>query len=168
MGQPSRLEHLADDLWQLSLEEVRHFQAVASKIVEAKEQIAAAEASAGELQDEAAAGALRELRGYLEDEDLALSGPEAVLLAAFCKHQEGAEALETKGVNIFLDSYGRKPANTTSVVEKLVKRRLMALEDAGLHSHKSYQLTAEGRREAWDLVGRLRRGRGKKRFSVVD
>ena len=159
---------MADDLWQLSLEEVRQFQGVVGKIVEAKEQIAAAEASSGELRDEEAAGALREIRGYLEDESLALAGPQAVLLAAFCKHQEGAEALDTKGVNILLDSFGRKPANTTSIVEKMVKRGLMTLEDSGLHSHKSFRLSGDGRREAWDLVGRLRRGRGNRRFSVVD
>ena len=162
------MEHIADDLWQLSLEEVRHFQGVVAKIVEAKEQIAAAAESADELRDEEAAGSLREIRGYLEDGDLALSGPEAVLLASFCKHQEGAEVLDTKGVNILLDSYDRKPSNTTSIVEKLGKRGLIAVEDSGLHAHKLYQLTGDGRRDAWDIVGRLRRGRGKKRFSVVD
>lgn len=162
------MEHLADDLWQLSLEEVKHFQAVAAKIVEAKEQIVAAQEGSGEVRDREAAGALREVRTYLEDEGLALSGPEVVLLAAFCKHQEGAEVLDTKGVNILLDSYERKPSNTTSIVEKLVKKGLITLEDAGLHAHKSFQLTSTGRQAAWDLVGRLRRGRGKRRLTVVD
>ncbi len=167
MSTPSRIQHLADDLWQLSLSELRHFQGVIAKIVETKEEIAAVSENSAEERDREAAIVLKEIRDYLENDEVALSGPEAVVLASFCKHQEGTELLESKGLNIFLDSYGRKPANTTTVVDKLSKRRLVRIEDDGLNSHKKYQLTESGMDEAWDIVSRLRRGRGRPRLTAV-
>ena len=110
---------MADDLWQLSLSELRHFQGVIAKIMAAKEEIASVSQTSEEERDRTAALELKEIRDYLGDEDVALSGPEAVVLAAYCKHQEGVELLDSKGLNIFLDSHGRKPANTTTVVDKL-------------------------------------------------
>ena len=164
---PSRFQHLADDLWQLSLSELRQFQGVITTIMEAKAKIEAVSETSAEERDREAAIVLKEIRDYLENEEVALSGPEAVVLASFCKHQEGTELLDSKGLNIFLDSYGRKPANTTTVVDKLGKRRLVKIEDDGPHSHKKFQLTDSGMDEAWDIVARLRRGRGRPRLTAV-
>ena len=167
MSTPSRFQHLADDLWQLSLSELRHFQGVIAKIMAAKEEIASVSETSAEERDRLAAMELKEIRDYLENEDVALSGPEAVVLAAYCKHQEGTELLDSKGLNIFMDSYGRKPANTTTVVEKLGKRRLVVIEDDGPHSHKKFKLTDSGQDEAWDILIRLRRGRGRSHLTAV-
>jgi Holliday junction resolvasome RuvABC ATP-dependent DNA helicase subunit len=164
---PSRFQHIADDLWQLSLSELRHFQGVISKIMAAKEAIETVSENSAEERDREAAVVLKEIRDYLENDEVALSGPEAVVLASFCKHQEGTELLDSKGLNIFLDSYGRKPANTTTVVDKLGKRRLVKIEDDGPHSHKKFQLTDSGMDEAWDIVSRLGRGRGRPRLTAV-
>ena len=166
MSTPSRFQHLADDLWQLSLSELRHFQGVIAKIMAAKEEIEAVSETSVEERDHAAALVLKEIRDYLENEDVALTGADAVVLASFCKHQEGTELLDTKGINIFLDSYGRKPANTTTLLDKLNKRRWVQIHDDGPHSHKKFKLTETGEDEAWDLVSRLRRGRGP-RLSAV-
>ncbi len=166
MRAPSRFQHLADDLWQLSLSELRHFQGVIGKIMAAKEEILAVSETSEEERDRAAAAELKEIRDYLGNEEVALSGPESVVLAAYCKHQEGVEVLDSKGLNIFLDSYGRKPANTTTVVDKLGKRRLVKIEDEGLHSHKRFQLTESGLEEASDILIRLRRGRGPRLTAV--
>jgi hypothetical protein len=164
---PSKFEELADGLWQLSLGELRHFQGVITKIIATKEEIEAVSEKSVEDRDEEAAAVLKEIRNFFDNEDVAISGPEAVVLAAFCKHQEGTELLDSKGINILLDSYGRKPANTTTLVEKLGKRRLVLIEDDGLHSHKKFQLTESGMDEAWDIVARLRRGRGRPRLTAV-
>ena len=127
MSAPSQFQHLADDLRLLSLSELRDFQGVITKIVAAKEESAAVSETSADERDRVAAKELKEIRDYLENDDVALSGPEAVVLAAYCKHQEGAELLDSKGLNIFLDSYGRKPANTSTVVEKLGKRSLVGI-----------------------------------------
>ena len=55
MSTPSRFQHLADDLWQLSLSELRHFQGVISKIMAAKEEIAAVSENSAEERDREAA-----------------------------------------------------------------------------------------------------------------
>ena len=167
MSAPSQFQHLADDLWRLSLSELRDFQGVITKIVAAKEEIAAVSETSADERDRVAAKELKEIRDYLENDDVALSGPEAVGLAAYCKHQEGAELLDSKGLNIFLDSYGRKPANTSTVVEKLGKRSLVGIEDDGLHSHKKFKLTEMGRDEAWEILLRLRRGRDRGRAHLT-
>ena len=138
-----------------------------TKIVAAKEEIAAVSETSADERDRVAAKELKEIRDYLENDDVALSGPEAVGLAAYCKHQEGAELLDSKGLNIFLDSYGRKPANTSTVVEKLGKRSLVGIEDDGLHSHKKFKLTEMGRDEAWEILLRLRRGRDRGRAHLT-
>lgn len=138
-----------------------------TKIVAAKEEIAAVSETSADERDRVAAKELKEIRDYLENDDVALSGPEAVVLAAYCKHKEGAELLDSKGLNIFLDSYGRKPANTSTVVEKLGKRSLVGIEDDGLHSHKKFKLTEMGRDEAWEILLRLRRGRDRGRAHLT-
>lgn len=165
----SKFDILANDLWQLSLEELRHFQGVIAKIMAAKEEIETVSGLSAEERDREAAQVLKEIREYLEDDEVAISGPEAVILGSFCKHQEGTELLESKGINIFLDSYGRKPANTTSIVEKLGKKGQVLVEDSGPHSHKKFHLTEAGTEEAWDIVIRLRRGRdrGRPRLTAV-
>mgnify|MGYP003321260738 FL=1 len=96
MSAPSQFQHLADDLWLLSLSELRDFQGVITKIVAAKEEIAAVSETSADERDRVAAKELKEIRDYLENDDIALSGPEAVVLAAYCKHQEGAELLDSK------------------------------------------------------------------------
>lgn len=167
MSAPSKFQELADGLWQLSLSELRQFQAVIGKIIATKEEIEAVSERSSEEADQEAAAVLKEIRTLFDNDDVAISGPEAVVLASFCKHQEGTEMLDSKGINILLDSYGRKPANTTTVVEKLGKRRLVLIEDDGPHSHKKFQLTESGMDEAWDIVARLRRGRGRPRLTAV-
>jgi len=133
----------------------------------AKREIAEVEGRSAEDQDRETARVLGEVWGYLRDEEVPLSGPESVVLGAFCKHHEGVELLDSKGLNIFLDSYGRKPANTTTVVDKLAKKELVAVEDAGPHSHKKFRLTKAGMEEGWELIKRLRRGTGGMRLSAV-
>ena len=167
MSAPSQFQHLADDLWRLRLSVLRDFQGVITNSVAAKEEFAAVSESWADERDRVAAKELKEIRDYLENDDIALSGPEAVVLAAYCKHQEGAELLDSKGLNIFLDSYGRKPANTSTVVEKLGKRSLVGIEDDGLHSHKKFKLTEMGRDEAWEILLRLRRGRDRGRAHLT-
>ncbi len=166
MSGESRISNLADHLWKLNLEELKHFGGVIEKIIAAKRAIADAEERSTEAGEREAAQGIRELRGYLEDRKVELSGPEAVILGSYYLHEEGNEMLESKRLNIFLDSYGRKPANSTSIVEKLGARGAVAIEADGLHSHKKFRLTAEGREEAMEIVGRLRRGGGGK-FAVV-
>ena len=150
MSAPSQFQHLADDLWRLSLSELRDFQGVITKIMAAKEEIAAVSETSAEERDRVAAMELKEIRDYLQNEDIALSGPEAVVLAAYCKHQEGSELLDSKGLNIFLDSYGRKPANTSTVVEKLGKRSMVGSRTTGCTLTRSLSL------QIW---GRMRHGR---------
>ncbi|MDP6208780.1 MAG: hypothetical protein QGG01_10745, partial [Roseibacillus sp.] len=70
MSTPSRFEHLADDLWQLSLAELRHFQGVTAKIMAAKEEIAAVSETSAEERDRVAAMELKEIRDYLENEEV--------------------------------------------------------------------------------------------------
>ncbi|MEO1837344.1 MAG: hypothetical protein ABGZ49_17815, partial [Akkermansiaceae bacterium] len=83
MSTPSRFQHIADDLWQLSLSELRHFQGVISKIMAAKEAIETVSENSAEERDREAAVVLKEIRDYLENDEVALSGPEAVVLASF-------------------------------------------------------------------------------------
>ena len=55
-----------------------------NKIMAAKEEIAAVSETSAEERDRVAAMELKEIRDYLQNEDIALSGPEAVVLAAYC------------------------------------------------------------------------------------
>jgi DNA-binding MarR family transcriptional regulator len=158
MARPSKLEKLADELWTLSFEEVDGFLEVITKIHEAKAMLRTAEQGSVVTKDRAAADDLREIRRYLENPDISLSGPEVVILGSFYKMLEGAEALDTRALNITLDSYGRKPSNTTTTVENLEKKGLMEfLKGEDLHAHKSFLLTETGKAEARDLVDRLSR-----------
>ena len=158
MTSSSKLEKLADELWTLRFEEIEGFLDVVTKIYEAKATLRSAENNSPVNQDRAAADDLREIRRYLENVDISLSGPESVILAGFYKILEGAESLDTRSLNIILDSYGRKPSNTTTTIENLEKKGLMELitgED--LHAHKKFQLSESGLGEARDLLDRLAR-----------
>ncbi|MEN8754819.1 MAG: hypothetical protein ABF328_05770 [Akkermansiaceae bacterium] len=158
MASSSKLEKLADQLWTLRFEEIEGFLDVVTKIYEAKAMLRSAENNSHANRDRAAADDLREIRRYLENADISLSGPESVLLAGFYKILEGAESLDTRSLNIILDSYGRKPSNTTTTIENLEKKGLMELitgED--LHAHKKFQLSESGLGEARDLLDRLSR-----------
>lgn len=147
---------LADKLWTLSLEELRHFQGVIEKILAAKEELAEVEGRVTESEDRASALLLKETREYLGEAKVKLSGPESVVLASYHLHEEGSEWLESKRVNILLDSYDRKPANSTSIIDKLIARGVMELEEGRPHAHKKFQLTEKGREEAWETLARVR------------
>ena len=160
MSGSSKIANLADGLWHLSVVELKEFRGVIEKILVAKEAVEMAEERSSEVGDRAVAKGFREIREYLEDPGVELSGPEAVLLGSYYMHEEGHESLDSKRLNIFLDSYDRKPANSTSIVEKLSVRGVVSVEDEGLHTHKKFRLTAKGREEAIELLGRLRRRGG--------
>ena len=166
MNESSRIANLADGLWNLSVVELKEFRGVIEKILAAKEAVELAEERSSEVGDRAVAKGFKEIREYLEDTAVELSGPEAVILGAYYMHEEGHESLDARRLNIFLDSYERKPANTTSIVEKLGVRDVVYVEDGGPHTHKKFRLTAKGREEAVELLGRLRR-RGGGSLSVV-
>lgn len=158
MASNSKLEKLANELWTLRFEEIEGFLDVVTKIYEAKATLRSAEEGSSVSEDRAAADDLRGIRRCLEITDISLSGPESVMLAGFYKILEGAESLDTRSLNIILDSYGRKPSNTTTTIENLEKKGHMELitgED--LHSHKSFRLTEAGHTEARDLLDRIAR-----------
>lgn len=160
MAQSSKLANLADELWKLSVEELEGFSDVVSKIIETKCTLRSAEEGSVVSQDRAAADDLREIRRALEDTSISLSGPESVLIAAFYKQLEGADALDTRALNITLDSYGRKPSNTTTTVENLEKKGHMEMMTGdSLHAHKSFRLTDAGTSETRELLERLARKR---------
>lgn len=158
MPQHSKLEKLANELWALRFEEIEGFLEVVTKIREAKAMLRSTEDGSPAIRDRAAADDLRQIRHYLESPDISLSGPESVILAGFYKILEGAESLDTRSLNIILDSYGRKPSNTTTTIENLEKKGYMKLitgED--LHAHKKFQLSDSGLGEARELLDRLAR-----------
>ena len=167
MSSESRISNLADHLWKLNLEELKHFGGVIEKIMAAKRAIADAEERSTEAGEREAAQVFRELRQYFEDSSVELSGPECVILGSYYLHEEGHEMLESKRLNIFLDSYSRKPSNSTSIVDKLGARGAVEIEADGLHAHKKFRLTGAGREEALELVGRLRRLGRDGNFAVV-
>lgn len=140
--------------------ELKEIRGVVDKILVAKEAVELAEERSSELGDRAVAKGLEELREFLRDGQVDLSGPEAVILASYSMHEEGQDWLDSKRLNIFLDSYHRKPANSTSIVEKLGARQVVNVEDGGPHTHKKFQLTPKGREEAVKLIATLRRGGG--------
>lgn len=118
--------------------------------------------------DENTSETLRSIRRVLDDPDYRLSGSECVILACMYKGLEGEEHLETKRINIFLHSYERKPANTTKIVDNLEKKDLIEIHSDGLHSHKTYKLSSQGKGNAWSLIERLSQSGKKERLSVLD
>jgi len=164
MDDSSVLKQIAELTWSLELEAARSALEVVQKVVETKETVEGGTEKIGVRQDQVASDELREVRQFLDHAELELNGPECVLLGSFFKHREQVELLDTRSLNVTLDSYGRKPSNTTSTVENLEKKGLLEFvtgEDR--HAHKTFRLTEQGFHEARDLMRRLTR----KNFSAV-
>ena len=164
MSDSTALKQIAELVWTLELEAARAALEVVQKVVETKETVAGGSEKIGQRQDEVAADELREVRQFLDHADLDLSGPECVLLGSFFKHREHVDYLDTRSLNVTLDSYGRKPSNTTSTVEGLEKKGFIEfISGEDRHAHKTFRLTEQGFHEARDLMRRLTR----KNFSAV-
>jgi hypothetical protein len=164
MSDSSVLKKIAELTWSLELEGARAALEVVQKVVETKETVEGGTEKIGMRQDQVAADELREVRRFLDHEDLDLSGPECVLLGSFLKHRENVESLDTRSLNVTLDSFGRKPSNTTSTVEGLEKKGLLEfVSGENRHAHKTFCLTEQGFIEARDLMRRLAR----KNFAAV-
>lgn len=164
MSDSNTLKQIANLTWSLELPGARLAIDVVQKVVEAKEAVEGGNEKIGDHQDQRTSDELREVRRFLDNSSLDLNGPECVLLGSFFKHRENVELLDTRSLNVTLDSYGRKPSNTTSTVENLEKKgviEFVAGED--LHAHKTFRLTEQGYHEARDLMGRLAR----QNFSAV-
>ena len=108
------------------------------------------------------------MRRVLADQKFRLSGNECVLLACLGKRLEGEDFTDTKRINIQLHSYGRKPSNTTKVVDSLEKKGFLEIRSDGLHSHKMYCLTDRGQQHVTSLLDRLAGEGGGDRLAVVD
>ena len=76
--------------------------------------------------------------------------------------------MDTKRLNILLHSYGRKPANTTKIVDALEKKAWMEIRSDGLHSHKLYRLTRAGEDRARNLIEQLVHSDSGDRLAIVD
>lgn len=164
MNSPSKLATLGDQLWSLGLDELESLQEVLTKIIEAKQAMEGVSEKLGVRQDREISDDLRVVRQFLDNANLELNGPECVLLGAFFKFRENIELLDTRALNVTLDSFSRKPSNTTSTVENLEKKGLMEFVNGGdLHAHKTFRLTDSGLNEVRDLIGRLKR----KNFAAV-
>lgn len=158
MSSPSKLEKIANELFSWSPDELESLEIVLAKMIETKKAMAGADSKIGVRQDRETADDLREIRHFLSDANLDLNGPECVLLGCLHKHLEEAELLDTRGLNIWLDSYGRKPSNTTSTVENLEKKGLMEfVSGENLNAHKTFRLTEAGRNEVRTIMSRLAR-----------
>jgi DNA-binding MarR family transcriptional regulator len=164
MSDASALKKIAELTWSLELEGARAALEVVQKVVETKETVEGGTEKIGIRQDQVASDELRDVRRYLDNDTLDLNGPECVLLGSFFKHRENVEYLDTRSLNVTLDSFGRKPSNTTSTVEGLERKGLIEfISGEDLHAHKTFRLTEPGFSEARDLMRRLAR----KNFSAV-
>lgn len=164
MDDSSALKKIAELAWSLELDGAKAACDVVQKIVEAKEAVEGGTEKMGIRQDRQTSDELREVRRFLDNGSLELNGPECVLLGSFFKHRENVDLLDTRSLNVTLDSYGRKPSNTTSTVENLEKKGLMEfVAGENLHAHKTFRLTGQGFTEVRDLMGRLAR----QNFSAV-
>jgi DNA-binding PadR family transcriptional regulator len=160
----STLKKIAELTWSLELDGARAAEDIVHKIVETKEAVEGGTEKLGANQDQRTSDELREVRGYLDNENLDLNGPECVLLGSFFRHRENVDLLDTRSLNVTLDSHGRKPSNTTSTVENLEKKGLMEfVTGEDLHAHKTFRLTEQGYHDVRDLMGRLAR----KKLSAV-
>jgi len=153
---------------EMSVEQMRLYQVYITKSLEAREAEEALRNAIGESDhgDESIARSLQEIRGVLAGAEYRLSGNECVLLACLTKELEGEDYTDTKRVNIFLQSYDRKPANATKIVDGLEKKSLIEISSDGLHSHKMYRLTQRGQSTTWSLLDRLTGTSGK--LSVIE
>ncbi len=158
MDDSSDLKKIAELVWSLELDGAKAAHDVVQKIIEAKEAVEGATERIGVRQDQQTSDELREVRRFLDNGSLELNGPECVLLGSFFKHRENVDLLDTRSLNVTLDSYGRKPSNTTSTVENLEKKGLIEfVAGENLHAHKTFRLTDQGYSEVRDLMSRLAR-----------
>jgi len=174
MSEPHIMQKLAGSVAkmsdQMSIEQMRLYQQYVTKSLEAREaqeafMMAVDEEAGGDLLT---SEMLQEIRRILEDLKYRLSGSESVSLACLCKALEGEDYLDTKRLNILLHSYGRKPANTTKIVDVLEKKSLMEIRSDGLHAHKLFRLTRAGEERARQLLAQLDSAGGLDRLAVVD
>jgi len=150
-------ESLAHMHEEMSVEQMRLYQAYVTKSLEMREAEEALRMALGdeEGEDESTYDSIREIREVLADQGYRLSGNECVLLACLNKELEGEDYTDTKRINIFLQSYERKPSNTTKIADGLEKKGLIEMNSEGLHSHKMYKLSKRGQRSAWALLDRF-------------
>ncbi len=164
MSDPSTLKKIADLTWSLDLPGVKLAADVVQKVLETKEAVEGGGELIGAHQDQRTSDELRDVRRFLDSDSLDLNGPECVLLGSFLKHRESVELLDTRSLNVTLDSFGRKPSNTTSTVENLEKKGLIEfVAGDSPNAHKTFRLTEQGYHEVRDLMGRLTR----QKFSAV-
>ena len=142
---------------EMSVEQMQLYQIYVTKSLEARMAEEALRAAIGEedTADDNIADNLRDIRKVLADQEYRLSGNECVLLGCLSKQLEGEDYTDTKRINIFLQSYERKPSNTTKIADGLEKKNLIEINSDGLHSHKMYRLTQHGQASAWSLLERF-------------
>ena len=158
MDDSSDIKKVAELVWSLELDGAKAACEIVQKIIEAKEALEGASEKIGIRQDQQTSDELREVRRFLDNGSLELNGPECVLLGSFFKHRENVDLLDTRSLNVTLDSYGRKPSNTTSTVENLEKKGVIEfVTGENLHAHKTFRLTDQGYAEVRDLMSRLAR-----------
>lgn len=153
----------------MSVEQMRLYQEFVTKKLEFRvaEEALLAAMERDEGGDALTSEALGKVRRVLADRKFRLSGNECVLLACLGKRLEGEDFTDTKRINILLHSFGRKPSNTTKVVDALEKKALLEIRSDGLHAHKLYCLTDQGQRHVWALLERLAGEGGGDRLAVV-
>lgn len=156
-------ESLANLHEEMSVDQMRLYQIYVTKTLEAREAEEALFSAIGEEDngDQDIADNLRDIRGVLGDQGYRLSGNECVLLACLSKELESEDYTDTKRINIFLQSYDRKPSNTTKIADGLEKKQCIEMSSDGLHSHKMYRLTKRGQAMAWSLLERFTSAGGK-------
>lgn len=155
---------------QMSSEQLRLYQELITKKYEMKlaEDAFMAAANIESSEDKRIGETLWSIRKILEDKKYRLSGTESVMLASYHKHLEGDQDLDTKRLNLFLQSFDRKPANTTKIVDTLAKKRHIETHSDGMHSHKTFSLTSSGQTQAHNLLTDLNSGESGDRLAVVD
>ena len=153
---------------EMSVEQMRLYQAYVTKSLEAREAEEALRVAMGENEggDVMTSEALGDIRRILVDQRFRLAGSECVLLACLSKRLEGEDFTDTKRINILLHSFDRKPSNTTKVVDSLEKKGFLEIRSDGMHAHKMYCLTNMGQNHVQALLERL--GGEGDRLAVVD
>jgi len=155
---------------QMSAEQLRLYQEFITKKYEMKlaEDAFMSAANLESSEDKRLGEELRAIRQVLENKDIRLSGTDAVMLASYHKLLEEDRELDTKRLNLFLQSFDRKPANTTKIVDTLAKKKLMETQSDGMHSHKTFGLTPSGQSQSQDLVANLGSMRTGEKLSIVN
>jgi len=155
---------------KMSVEQLRLYQELITKKYEMKvaEDAFMAALDLEEVEEMKTGEILNAIRKVLEDQVVRLSGTEAVILACYHKHLEGDKDLDTKRLNLFLQSFGRKPANTTKIIDTLDKKRLVEKLSHAAHSHKTFSLTPSGQDRGQELLLSVGDERGHECLAVVD